>query len=133
MNGFGVGLVVEQPYIAVQTVLPDSKFPIALVTLSFAQEIGGVVALSVSQNVLLNRLAHNLASQVPGIDPKVVLDNGALGIIDVIPPEFREQVLEVYNGAIVDVFYVALLMTGLTIVGAVGIEWKSVKEGRTDA
>ncbi|KAJ5993977.1 hypothetical protein N7451_009701 [Penicillium sp. IBT 35674x] len=130
LYGLGIGLAFQPPYIAVQTVLPDSMVPTALVMLSFAQQFGGIVILSIAQNVFLNRLTYNLTTQVPGLNPSNVLGSGALGLIDRIPVKFRDQVLMVYNEALVDVFYIALGLTCLVVVSTLGIEWKSFKQGK---
>lgn len=130
LYGIGIGLAFQPPYIAVQTVLSNSMVPMALVMLSFAQQFGGIIILSVAQNVFLSRLTHNLTTQVPGLNPNDVLGSGALGLIDRIPVEFRDQVLVAYNGALVNVFYIALGLTCLVVVSTLGIEWKSVKQGK---
>ncbi|KAJ5885804.1 hypothetical protein N7504_011640 [Penicillium tannophilum] len=132
LYGIGVGLAFQQPYTAVQTVLPDSGVATALVVLSFTQEIGGIVALSIAQNMFTNRLTRNLTKQVPGLDPKTVLNNGALGINNIVPDEYAIGVKTAYNDAIVDVCYLALSLTCLTVVGAVLIEWRSVKEEKVE-
>ena len=128
--GIGIGLAFQPPYIAVQTVLHDSVVPTALVMLSFTQQVGGITILSIAQNVFLNRLAHNLATEVPGLDSSKVLRSGALNIIDAVPAGSRRQALLAYNKALVDVFYVALGLTCLVAVCTLGIEWKSVKKGK---
>lgn len=128
LYGIGVGLAFQQPYTAVQTVLPDSTVPTALVVLSFTQEIGGIVALSIAQNMFTNRLASNLVTEMPGIHPKSVLRHGVLGIIKVVPENKVDVVKSAYNDAIVDVFYLAVALTGLTVLASLLIEWRSVKE-----
>ncbi|KAJ6088810.1 hypothetical protein N7486_010071 [Penicillium sp. IBT 16267x] len=130
LYGIGIGLAFQPPYLAVQTVLPESMVPKALVVVGFAQQFGGIVILSIAQNVFLNRLAHNLTTHVPGLSPNDVLGSGALGLIDRIPVEYRDQVLVVYNGALVDVLYIALGLTCVVVVSTLGIEWKSVKQGK---
>lgn len=128
--GIGIGLAFQPPYIAVQTVLQDSVVPTALVILSFTQQFGGIVMLSIAQNVFLNRLAHNLADGVPGLNPNIVLNSGALGLINSVPTIFRDRVLVAYNKALVDVFYIALGLACVVVVSTLFIEWKSVKEGK---
>lgn len=133
LYGVGCGLAFQQPYTAVQTLLPESRVPTALVTLSFTQEIGGIVALSVSQNVLVNRLAHNIARQVPGsLDLRSILNKGILGVIDAVPPQFHDQIVKAYNDSLVDIFYIALTLTCLTVIGALGVEWRSVKDEKKE-
>lgn len=70
---------------------------------------------------------RNLARQVPGLDPGVVLKHGALKIMNSVPPQCVDDVKTAFNQAIVDVFYLALAMTCVTFVGAFLIEWKSVR------
>jgi MFS family permease len=130
LYGSGCGLAFQQPYTAVQIILAESKVPTALVTLSFAQGIGGIVALSVSQNVLVNRLVHNVAKNVPGLDIKYLLNNGILGIIDAAPVEVRPAVIDGYNAALVDVFYIALGLVCLALTLSLCCEWKSVKDDK---
>ena len=126
--GIGIGIAFQPPYIAVQTVLEDSVVPMGLVMLSFMQQCGGIVILSIAQNVFLGQLSRNVAAKIPGLDPQKVLASGALGLISAVPEELRDQVLEAYNGAIKDVFFIALGLTCLATVCALGIEWRSVKK-----
>ena len=128
--GIGIGLAFQPPYIAIQTVLHDAVVPTALVLLSFTQIFGGIVILSVTQNVFLSRLAQNLATEVPGLNPDILLDSGALGLMNTVPAKFRDQVLVAYNGALVDVFYIALGLACLVAVSTLGIKWQSVKKGK---
>jgi MFS family permease len=125
--GIGVGLSFQPPFMVIQTVLHDSKIPTALVTLSFAQVSGGVIIQSIAQNIFLNRLAKNLATAVPSMDPNTVLVNGVLNIISAIPKQHRDQALHAYNDAIVDIFFFALGVTCLALVSTLGVEWKSMK------
>ncbi|KAJ5671166.1 hypothetical protein N7507_000293 [Penicillium longicatenatum] len=126
--GIGIGLAFQPPFIAVQTVLPDSMISTSLVVLSFTQQFGGIFILSIAQNVFLNRLARNLTTQVPGLNLNDALENGALGFIEKIPVRFRDQALVAYNEALVGVFYISLGLTSLVVVSTLGIEWKSVKQ-----
>lgn len=88
--GIGIGLAFRPPFIAAQAVLHDSVMPMALVMLSFTQQTGGIVILSVAQNIFLRRLAHNLATEVPGLEPDNVLNSGALGLVNAVPAGFRD-------------------------------------------
>ncbi|KAJ5201681.1 uncharacterized protein N7498_006344 [Penicillium cinerascens] len=132
LYGIGVGLAFQQPFIAVQTALPESAVATALVAIFFTQEIGGIVALSVAQNMFTNRFTRELAKEVPGLDPSIVLKNGALGIMKTVPEKYVEGVKSASNNAIVDVFYLALALTCLTVVAALCIEWKSVKKDEVE-
>lgn len=126
--GLGIGLAFQPPYIAVQTVLKELIVPRALVVLSFTQQFGGIVMLSVAQNVFLARITRNLQDEVPGLDPEIVLNSGALGLVKAVPATDRDRVLVAYNGALVQVFYIALGLTCVVVVSSLGIEWRSVKQ-----
>lgn len=125
--GIGVGLSFQPPFIAVQTVLEDSLIPMAMGMLNFTQMLGGIVIPSIAQNVFLSRLASNLATGVPGLDPSSILNHGALGLVDAVPERFRGLVLEAYNDALVQVFYISLGLTCVVSICSLMIEWRSVK------
>jgi hypothetical protein len=126
--GMGIGLSFQPPYIAVQTILDDSMIPTALVLLSFTQQLGGIVMLSIAQNVFLSRLTQNLTTMVPELDTKAILSQGALGLVAAAPDALRENVMVAYNAALVDVFYISLGLTGVAFISTFGVEWKSIKK-----
>ena len=128
LYGIGVGIAFQQPYTAVQTFLPDSEVATALVTLSFTQETGGIVALSIAQNMFTSRPTRNLAKEVPGLDPRIVLKNSVLGIKDIVSEGSVAGVKSAYNDAIIDVYYLALALTCLTVLAAISFEWKPIRE-----
>jgi MFS family permease len=129
--GTGAGLLFQQSYTAIQTVLPEQHVATALVVLSFTQELGAIVGLAISQNIFLTRLTSRLVDVVPGLDPREILDHGTVGLPSVVPEEFRNVVYQAYNETIVDVFYVGLVAACATIC-AIGIEWRSVKEEKKE-
>ncbi|KAH8811527.1 putative efflux pump antibiotic resistance protein [Xylogone sp. PMI_703] len=125
--GAGAGLAFQQPYTAVQTVLPEDKVATALVVLNFTQELGGIVALAISQNIFQHRLYANSAASVPGFDPTLILKNGITDLRYSVPSQFQTGFILAYNKTISEVFYTAVAFGCLTMIGAIGIEWKSVK------
>ena len=44
-----------------------------------------------------------------------------------MPPTYLADVLVAYNAAIVKTFQIGLVMACLSVIGAAGMEWKSVK------
>lgn len=75
-----------------------------------------------------DRLTRNLAKQVPGLDPRTDLKNGALRIKNVLSKEACGGC--VY--AIIYVFNTAPALTCLTIVGA-DLTERCIKEGIVEA
>ncbi|KAE8400802.1 major facilitator superfamily domain-containing protein [Aspergillus pseudonomiae] len=131
LYGIGVGFGFQQGAVAVQAVLPMAQVPIGTALIWFVQMLGGALFTSVAQNIFSTHLADNLANlQLPGLDPEAVAGAGATGFRHLVQPEYMDQVLVAYNAALVDVFQVALICSCLSIFGAVGIEWRNVKQKR---
>ncbi|KAJ7200629.1 permease of the major facilitator superfamily [Mycena pura] len=126
--GFGLGLGMQQPLLAVQ-----AQVPVGTAVVFFSQTMGGALFVSVAQSVFTNKLVLGLAARVPGVDPLIVLNAGATSLTDAVPPQLPPDVLRAYNDgvqAIVSTFHcVAIAMATLSVFGA---EWRSVKVQRTE-
>lgn len=125
--GIGIGLGMQQPLIAVQTVLDISQVPIGTSVIIFLQTLGGALFVSIGENIFTNKLVESLAKYAPSIDPKIVLSTGATSIQHTIDKAELPGVTLAYNNALVQSFLVAAIMAALTILGSLSIEWKSVK------
>jgi MFS family permease len=125
--GIGLGLGMQQPLIAVQTVLDISLVPIGTSVIIFVQTLGGALFVSIAQSVFTNKLNIGLKEFVPGLDPTIVLQTGATSIQKTINKAYLPGVTLAYNNALTDAFLVATAMAALTIIGSLSIEWKSVK------
>jgi len=125
--GIGIGLGMQQPLIAVQTVLDISEVPIGTSVIIFLQTLGGALFVSIGQNVFTNKLMEGLNQYVPSLDPEVVLNTGATSIQQTIEKQYLAGVTLAYNNALTKSFLVAAVMAALTIIGGLAIEWKSVK------
>ena len=128
LYGFGVGLGFQQGGVAAQAVLQFKDVSIGTATVLFLQLLGGALFVSVAQNVFTNHLVSGLLSlNLPNFDPQVIVHAGATNLRSVVDPSRLPEVLIQYNAALVKTFQIALIMSCLSIFGAVGIEWKSVK------
>ncbi|KAL8824277.1 MAG: hypothetical protein Q9191_005162 [Dirinaria sp. TL-2023a] len=126
MYGFGMGLCFQAPNMAAQTVLTREDVSIGASLMFFGQLLLGSVFISVGQNLLDNQLAKRLAS-IPGITGHLISNTGATTLLDFIPPNDHAMALQAYNDSLRVCFRVALIMACITILGAVGMEWRSVK------
>ena len=125
--GVGVGCGFQQAIIAAQAVLPLADIPSGTTAVLFFQLLGGALMVSAGQNVFTSRLASGLAS-IPGVDAQLVIANGATNLRRLIPdPANYSTALEIYNSGLTRAFRVSLVVACLAVVGAVGMEWKSVK------
>lgn len=134
MYGFGVGCSYQLPQIAAQTVLPLHDVPTGLAITIFFQNFGPAVLLSAGNNVLNEGLMrHVSALELPDVDGRAISRAGALAFRDLVPEEYLGAVVGAYNEALRDTFWVALIMSCLTVIGAAFMEWKSVKTAKGGA
>lgn len=131
--GGGAGIGLELPNIAVQTVLPEEDVSIGTSLVVFARSLGGAIFVSVGQNIFSNHIVSGMLARVPELDPSIVLECGATDLQQTISQATSGQanvvacVLEIYNDAIVQTFVVALVLACVSIIGALGVEWRTVK------
>ena len=133
LYGFGVGLGMQQPLIAAQTVCRLEDVPTATALVNFTLTLGGALLISVGQNIFTNHLIANLHDRVPSLDPTVVLKTGATSLRKNVDSGSLPGVLSAYNDAIMSTFYVSLAMACFSIIGSALIEWKSVKGKKIEA
>lgn len=127
--GLAVGLGMQQPSVAAQTVLSRKDVSIGAALMMFSQTLGGAVFISVGNNIFDTRFAHNLV-KIPGIDVGSVAATGATDLKSMVPTSLLPQVLVAYNDALRATFYLATALTCCTIFGSMAMEWKSVKKGQ---
>ncbi|TVY93799.1 Efflux pump [Lachnellula willkommii] len=129
--GLGVGIGFQQSTVTAST-LSHKDIPVGTALVVFVNLFGGALFVAVAQNLFASRLVENLvALNIPGVDPQTILHAGATNLRNVVGPENLHQVLVGYNDALVRTFKLGLIMSCLSIIGAVGVEWKSVKAKKT--
>ncbi len=127
--GLGVGLGMQQPSVAAQTVLSRKDVSIGASLMMFSQTLGGAIFISVGNNIFDTRFAQNLG-KIPGIDVGSVATTGATDLKSTVAASLLPQVLVAYNDALRATFYLATALTCCTIFGSMAMEWKSVKKGQ---
>ncbi|KAH1296387.1 hypothetical protein KXW42_008786 [Aspergillus fumigatus] len=123
LYGFGLGTCNQIPNMAAQTVLPREQVAIGASLMFFAQQLFGAVFTSIGENVLSNQLAKRLA-----ISSQTVQNTGATQLLEHVPVDDRVASLGAYNDSLQVVFQVGLIMACLAILGAVPMEWRTVKK-----
>lgn len=131
--GFGVGLGMQQPAINAQIVLSRKDTPTGVSLMMFAQNLGGAIFLSVAQSVFTEELAQKLTN-IPGLQfsKSQVVEMGATSIRKMVPQRLIGAFLQGYRAAILNAIYVALGLACFSLVGAVLVEWKSVKKDKIE-
>lgn len=128
LYGFALGLGMQQANLAAQTVLKRADVPTGLALTVFAQTMGGAIFISVGQNVLTSNLVKGITQIVTDIDPQSIVNTGATDLRELVPAELLPDVLEVYNNALRQVFLISAGMAAVSVIGALGLEWKNVKK-----
>lgn len=126
LAGIGVGISMQQPLIAVQVVCEMVDIPTGTAMVVFAQTLGGALFLSAGHSVFTNSLIDKVREYVPELDSQVILATGATNLRS-LPSEWIDGVILAYNDALALSFYVGAATASATIIGAVLVEWKSVK------
>ena len=126
---FGVGLGIGQQHgsLAAQTVLAKKDVPTGISLMFLCQMLGGAIFVSVGENVLNSHLVSGLLRLVPDLDADTIVNTGATDIRYVVPAHDLHKVLSIYNSALRNTFYVSVATASLVSIGAVSVEWRSVK------
>jgi hypothetical protein len=127
LYGIGLGLGLSQPIVVIQASIPLVEIPSAIAIVTFMQSMGGSVSVSVAQNVFRNELLRGLARNAPKVDAHKLIAAGPTTLRLVVAAEQLEGVLVAYNSAITYTFYVGAACSVLAMIGALPIQWISVK------
>ncbi|KAK6360087.1 hypothetical protein TWF730_006241 [Orbilia blumenaviensis] len=129
LYGLGLGFGMQQPAIAAQAVLERKDVPIGTSMVMFCQILGGAIFIAVGQSNFVNKLVKGMVQiNADGFDASKVIHTGATHLKEVVSPEYLPQVWQVYNTAIVNVFYVAVALCCASLIGALGMEWVSTRK-----
>lgn len=130
LYGYSLGLGMQQAQLAAQTVLKRVDVPTGLALIVFMQTMGGAIFISVGQNILTSNLVRGISQLVEGVDPAMIVNIGATELRTLVPAEQLPAVLEVYNHALRQVFLITVGLSAVAILGALGLEWKTVRKDK---
>ena len=125
----GSGLGLQQSIVMAQAVLPLEDIGPGTGVMMFAQLGGAAIFVSVALNVFTQNLVAGVAALgLQGVDPKSIVQLGATQLREIVPPQAVEQVLVVYNAALVKAYQVGLIMSCISVLGPLGMKWVSLKK-----
>jgi MFS family permease len=128
LNGLGAGFSMETPLTAAQTVLSNEEAGIGIALVTFSQFFGSSIFLAIAQSIFSNKLASELAKNVPKVDAPTLMRLGTSAVRNFVTKEELPAVLAAYNEAITNTFYVAAAASACGLFAALSSEWRSVKE-----
>ncbi|OBS15764.1 hypothetical protein FPOA_13485 [Fusarium poae] len=124
--GFGTGIGFQGPQVAVQATFSDSDSQIGIAIIQLAQAIGPAIAVAGAQTILTSNLYSYLARFTSKLDVTDLTSHG-FTIPDGLNHWEYTAVVSAYSHAINNAFYLAVALSCLTIIGALGVEWRSIK------
>jgi hypothetical protein len=127
LYGFGLGCGFQTSTLAPQNVLKRVDVPIGMALMFFMQQLGGSVFLSVGQNIFSNTLVDQL-SGVAGLDAEAIVNTGAINLRHIVPKSELSIVVDAYNYSLTRVFIMAAALSSFILLGALAVEWKSIKK-----
>lgn len=127
---------MQMPLTAVQTIMKGTDVAAATSVLVLAQTLSGAIFLAVGQNLFQNSFIEVLNSSTNTVDSDLIIPNGASGLKTAVTRRYGSvaatKVLEVYNEALKECFLVCVVLSTVTIIGVMAMEWRSVKKGSED-
>ncbi|CAH0053879.1 unnamed protein product [Clonostachys solani] len=124
--GFGTGIGFQGPQVAVQATFSDFDSQIAIAIIQLAQAIGPAIAVAGAQTIFTSKLNSYLARFASNLN-LADLNRYGLTVPDWLNPSEREIVVSAYSYALNNAFYLPLALACMTIIGALCVEWKSIK------
>lgn len=125
--GLGAGMFQTVPLIAIQAVLDAARTPVGIATVSFFQFFGSAFYVAISQTIFNEQLVKQLAENAPNVDVAKLLAAGTANIRNAVTPDQVHGVLQSYNTAMLDSFYLAAAICAVGFFCSFGLEWVSVK------
>ncbi|KAG8527918.1 uncharacterized protein KY384_006834 [Bacidia gigantensis] len=126
LYGLGIGCGFQTSNLAAQNVLPRADVPLGTALMFFMQQLGGSIFLAVGQNIFSSKLVDNL-SGMAGLNAKAIVNTGATDLRKTVPADQLGTVVNAYSYALTRVFILTAVLSAYTILGALAVEWKSIK------
>lgn len=127
LAGAGRGMVFQAPFLAIQHAVKPNQISVAVGLLSFGQNVGGAVLLTLANTVFDNSLKSQLRSHAPGVDPEAVIAAGATAFRSVVPVASVPGVILAYANSVDRVFYLAVGLSVASFFCTFGLGWKDIR------
>lgn len=128
----GLGMAVQQGFVAVQAVLPLADVPIGTAAVVASQSLGGAVFISVSNTIFEKTLLDGISKrpELDGIDTTGLTATGITTFRSLVNEKQLHILLKIYNSSLWKVFLACIPLAGLAVFFTLGLEWRSVSAHR---
>lgn len=127
--GIGSGSSVSIPFIAAQAVLAVKDLSAGMALMTFSQDFGEAVFISIGQAIFLNRLTSTLKITAPELAYGSVIHVGATNLAGKVSSQDVAAVTFSYNLAVRSTFYLAAALAGVLVIAAIPLQKSSLKVG----
>ena len=131
--GAGIGVGFQGGLLVVQTVLPLVDVPIGTTCVTFCQQLGGALFVSVAQTAFANGLIDGLKQNAPNLPPALFINSGATSIRGILKDmdamDQLESVLKAYARGLQNCFYISMACALAALIAACTMQWRSIKKG----
>jgi MFS family permease len=133
LAGLGVGCGFQAGSLVVQTILPLADVPTGTTAISFSQQLGGALFVSIAQTVFQNGLVQGLHKYTHDLPSEIFLHAGATSVRPILASLGRMDLLEgVLRAYVLGLRYCFFISMGCACAAfgiACSFEWRSVKKG----
>jgi hypothetical protein len=126
--GFGRGLGLQMPIIAVQASTKPEVTPIAMSILTFSQTFGGAIFVTAANVIFTHELREELLSRLPSLDPDMIIDAGAGAVSEVVSESNLPGVLWSYSKGTRATFLLCVALACVMLVTSFGMGWKDIRK-----
>lgn len=139
LGGMALGPLVQVPLLAAQNAVSVKDMAVASSTVTFAQAIGGLLAVAIMQTIMNNRLIDAFVPVIAKImallPPGTPMPAGSAGDVAMIKtyfPSVWPDVLGAYATGISGTFWVGVGCACVALLSALCMEHLKLKDGLTD-
>ncbi|KAI4713719.1 hypothetical protein J4E89_001166 [Alternaria sp. Ai002NY15] len=125
--GCGLGFGAQTANLVPQTILPRSDVSLGMAMIFFLNQQGGAIFLAVGQNLFSTQLVKQLSGNSK-LDTELIINTGATDLRKVVAANEIDTVVSSYSYSITRTFLLAAALSACTIIGALMVEWRSIKE-----
>ncbi|KAI1743149.1 MFS general substrate transporter [Xylaria scruposa] len=124
----GSSLFSVTPLIVAQSRLALKDIPVGTSLVTFAQLLGSSIFVSVGQALFTNALTGNLRQlAIPGVDASTVAATGITDLTKGLTGDAKNAVLRAINNALTNSWRLPIVLTAISVVGALGVEHRKPK------
>ncbi|KAI6767317.1 hypothetical protein HG530_005326 [Fusarium avenaceum] len=129
--GFGRGLGLQMPIIAVQSNTTPEVTPIAMAILTFSQVFGGAIFVTAGNVIFTHELRNELMARLPDVDTESIINAGAGAVSEVVSKSQLPEVLWSYSKGVRATFLLAVSASCVMFFMSFGMGWKDIRKKPT--